>query len=226
MSNLCTGAVTFYSENEESVKRLMLKLEEIYNSPKRKDSVYEKGWLGHFANTFFPEIGWRRIPCQGRIELGKMEKKEKYFVYTIYTSTRNEAKIGIWHHIVEKFYPDIKIAYVAEECSMGYYVKWDETGLFYQDEYCISGCVPVKRDKPIYLGEEDHYWTDLADLQAWLDELLPFKFLHSTDITEMENSIQEILDELDDDDGEDKYYFNIYPFISIPPAEFEFEKAE
>ena len=139
MANLCTGAITFYSENEEVVKSMMHKFKEIFNSPPTFNNSFGNGWMGDYANTFFPDIGHEKIPCRGCIELGEFSKIEKYFYFEIYTQTANSAKIGLWHHIVEKYYPDISIAYIAEECGCGYFVKWDETGLFYSEEYYVDG---------------------------------------------------------------------------------------
>ena len=194
MANLCSVGITFYSEKKESIEELKKRFEQIYYASPTAESGFGRGWMGDYADAYFPQYGHDKILCHGYIAPGEFGKKDKFFFYSVSSETISVARMGLWHHIVKDFYPDVKIAYVAEECGNGYYVKWDEDGLFYRDEYCLSGYIPT----------------------------LPFSFAHSSDICETENEIQAKLDGYESD--EDEVYINIFRFIEMDPAEYEFTK--
>ena len=226
MANLCSVGITFYSETKESIEELKKRFEQIFYASTTAESEFGRGWMGDYADAYFPQYGHDKILCRGCIEPGEFGKKDKFFFYSVSSETISVARMGLWQHIVKDFYPDVKIAYVAEECDNGYYVKWDEDGLFYRDEYCLSGYIPTRSGEFEYLDEMDiHYWSgDFESLQNKLDEVLPFSFAHSSDICEAEYEIQAKLDGYESD--EDEVYINIFRFVRMAPAEYEFTKEE
>lgn len=220
MPNWCSTGITFYSENKKEIKMLKQRIVEIYNGPATRENGFGRGWLGDYANKFYPEIGSEKINCRGCIGHidDTVRRVDKYFAFSISTETAWSAKIGLWYKILKDFYPDIKLAYIAEECGNVYYVKWDETGKFYPEEYYVDICYPTSDGDIEYI--DDHAFYSLAEIYNWLEENLPFDFEKKDDVDELET---EIISKLDECENSDEYFCTIAKYDKINPSEFEFQ---
>ena len=217
MPNWCSSGIVFYSENEKSLANLQRKLNEIYEGKPTPDNAFGKGCMRDYANTFFPNIGAAQIECKGFVSyIGKIEPRENIFAFLICTQTAWTAKVGLWHRIIKDFYPDIKMAYVAEEYGSSYYCKWDETGLFFDYDYYVD--IEYPGDDEEVLCIEDHEFISMESIYKWLDFHLPFKYEKKDDIDELEKEINSKLDEY----SPNKFYCSMAKYNNIPPSEFKF----
>lgn len=124
--------ITFYSKNKKQLAAFHKRFNEILEDDATQENGFGKGWLGDFANTFYPHIGAQNIECRGSTDcISEIEHKENLDFFRILTTTAWTAKIGLFYKITQDFYPDIKIAYVSEEGGCEYYCKWDDDGLFF-----------------------------------------------------------------------------------------------
>ena len=129
-----------------------------------------------------------------------------------------DSKMGLWAYILKDFFPDVKMAYVAEECGCEYYCKFDETGLFYPHDYYVDIAYPGEGDEVEYI--EDHQFYSLQDVHDWLDANLPFKYEKKGDEYELEKEINSKLDLYDSDE----FFCTIAKYENISPSEFELKK--
>lgn len=217
MPNWCSSGIVFYSENKKSIENLQQKLNEIYDGKPTHDNAFGEGCMRDFANTFFPGIGAAQIKCKGFVSyIGKIETREKFFAFPICAQTAWTAQMGLWHRILIDFYPDIKMAYVAEEYGSGYYCKWDETGLFFNYDYYVD--IEYPGDDEEVLCIEDHEFVSMESIYKWLDSHLWLEYEKKDDIDELEIEINSKLD----DYSPNKFYCTMAEFNKIPPSEFTF----
>lgn len=176
--------------------------------------------MGDYANIFYPKIKAERIDCRGYISHldNSIRRKDKYFTFSICTETSWDAKMGLWAHILKDFFPDVQMAYVAEECGCAYYCKYDETGLFYPHDYYVDIAYPGVDGNVEYI--DDHEFTTIQEIHKWFDENLPFKYVKKEDANELELEITAKLEEQDSDE----FYCTIEKYMEISPSEFELKK--
>lgn len=225
MPNWCSTTIKFYSENKKQVDEMYEKFREIMGGKATEENDFGDGWMGNFANVFFPKLGADKIDCRGWIDnIDAPEEDGDCRVFTIWTETAWGAKMGIWHEIVKNFYPDVCIAYIAEECGCDYFCVYDATEgcRYFPDEFCVDGCLPTKDGKCEYI-EDKYQFGSVKEILEYLDKVLPFKFRHTDDIYELNEEIQKKLDELSDEREYDEYlYFQASKFEEISPAQFDF----
>ncbi len=227
MPNWCFTGITFYSEYEEQLRAMHDRFEEIRNGKSTVENDFGHGWMGDYANVFLPEYGHEKVDCRGSVTyIGDVEITfgNDLVFFKIETETAWDAKVGMWQKIVEKYYPDVKIAYVGEECGCGYFVKYDETGQFYGEEYYLDGCLPAK-DKAdgdyVYLSDEfDGCGTrlDLEEIQEHLDLVTDLEYKHANTYQELSKNIDDALSVIDDEE----LYFSVDEYAIVPPADFDF----
>lgn len=129
MPNWCSTCIVFYSENKEQLAAMQRRFTEIVEGDATQENGFGKGWLGDFANTFYPKIGALNIECRGSCDpISEIEHNYRFDCFRMWTMTAWTAKIGLFYKITQDFYPDVKIAYVSEEGGCEYYCKWDEEG--------------------------------------------------------------------------------------------------
>lgn len=220
MPNWCSTGITFYSENKNALKSLKRKIDEIYNGSATQENGFGHGWLGDYANAFYPKIGAEKINCRGCIDYidAKVSHLDKYYAFRITTETAWSAKIGLWYKILKDFYPDVNLAFIAEECGCVYYVKWDETGLFYPEDYYVDICYPTSEGEVEYI--DNHAFNSLEGIQKWLKHNLPFDFEKKDNVNELE---EEIISKLDECENSDEYYCTIAEYIEVHPSDFDFK---
>lgn len=201
------------------------KFSSIMSEKPTEENDFGDGWMGNFANVFFPELGHEKIDCRGWID--NMEAPEddgECRVFTIWTETAWGAKMGMWHEIVKNFYPDVNIAYIAEECGCDYFCVYDATAgcRYFPDEFCVDGCIPTKDGGCEYI-EDKYQFGSVSEIIAYLVERLPFEFKHTDDIYELNVDIQNRLDKISEEGEYDEcLYIQISKFEEISPAQFDF----
>lgn len=220
MPNWCSTGITFYSENEEQIKKFQSKLRDIYNIEPTVENGFGHGWLGDYANTFFPEIGHDKIECRGYVSYIDEDifEREGYYHFAICTETAWVAMIGLWREIVNRFYGGVKIAYIAEECGMDYFEKWDETGLFYPTEMYVDCYYPDKNGEDEYI--DDHAFDTISEVIDWLNNnVTQFEHTRTDNLDALEKETQDGLEKLDGD-----YYFSASWYKNSSPEDFQFRK--
>lgn len=225
MPNWCSSAIKFYSENENEVKEMLKRFVEIFNGEPAVENGFGHGWMGDYAHAFFPEVELEKIRCRGSVELeDAICKNGKYFYFTMFTETAWSPLMGLWHGIVEKFYKDVKIAYVSEETGMGVFSKWDESGVFFLEELYFDICFPTKDGETCQI--DDHYmFGSLDDIYKWLDENFSFKYEKKGSIEELEEELNEILHNKEEC-KDDYFYCQIGRYYDVHPAEYEMYHRE
>ena len=221
MANLCSTGITFYSEDKKVLKDFKRRIAKINNGNSTHENDFGSCWLGNIANKFYPEIGAEKINCRGSIVHldDTIRQTESFFSFSICTQTAWDAKIGLWAKIVRDFYPEIKIAYVAEECGCEYFAKWDDEGLFYPFEYYFDICYSDADGEEEYA--DDHNFNTVQEISDWLEAHLPFKFEKKANAGELENEINSKLNELEDSDG---FFCTIAKYTEVNPDDFSFYK--
>lgn len=225
MPNWCTTGITFYSKDRELVEKFYDKVVEILNGKPTAENDFGKGWLGDYANTFFPELGHAKINCRGMVECidDYTFDREDYICFSIATCTAWGPKIGIWREIIDRFYKGIEIAYLSEECGCAYYNKWDETGLFYPEVMYVDCCYPDENGDEQYIDE--HNFDTIPDLAKWLNENIPqFRHTMTDSLSDLADETQAGLEKLDD--GDERFFFNAEWYQEFPISEFDFLKEE
>ena len=223
MPNWCSTAIKFYSKDKDRVDEMYKKFLGIIKGEPTQENDFKNGWMGDFANTFFPELGAEKIECRGWVDgMDEPYDYDEYRVFTMWTETAWGPKIAIWNEIVEKFYPEVKIAYIAEECWCGVFCKWDDDGMFYPDEYYVDICYPDKNGEIQTL--DDHYqFGSVQEIQKWLDENMGLLYEHTDKLSDLETEVQSVLDAYSEEhDTEEALYCQIEEFESVAPSEFTF----
>lgn len=220
MPNWCSTGITFYSKNKKELLKLKRKLNKIYNGKPTAENDSGPGWLGDYANTFYPKIGHKKIDCRGVLELygeeNYLAESNGFFSFEIWTRTAWSAKIGMWHKVLEDFYPNTKLAYIAEECGSDYFLMWDEDNLLNCDGYYLDICCPNKSGETVYI--DDHGFKNIAAIHAWLDDTLPFSYHKTDDVHSLCRELCDKLAELDNDE----YYCTLAKYELVPPEDFNF----
>lgn len=216
MANWCSSGITFYSENKKSLTKLVERIKEIYDGKPTQENGFGHGWVGDYANTFYPSIGADKIDCRGYITHldESIRSVEKLYAFAICTETAWDGKMGLWASILRDFFPDVKMAYVAEECGCEYYCKWDETDLFYSHDYYVDIAYPGDDDEVEYI--EDHGFYSMQGIYDWLDAHLPFNYEKKADVCELEKEILSKLEEYDSDE----FFCTIAEYNKVSPSEF------
>lgn len=207
MPNWCTTGITFYSKDRELVEKFYNKVSDIMNGKPTVENGFGAGWLGDYANTFFPELGHNKIVCRGRVDYmdERIFDRGGFWFFSIATYTAWSAMLGIWREIVDRFYNGIEIAYLAEECNCGYFLKCDDTGLFYPEVMFVDCCYPDENGDEQYIDE--HNFEDIPALVKWLNENIPqFKHTVTDSLSDLADETQTGLEKLDD--GDERFFFN------------------
>ena len=224
MPNWCFSNITFYSEDENQIASMLAKFKEIMNGEPTKENDFGHGWMGDYANVFFPEIGSTTIECRGQVNgiSDNVERKGDYYFFGMDTCTAWGGKLAIWHAIAKKYYPSVKIAYVSEECSTEYFLIYDESGLFYDYKYYIDMCYENK-DGEIENIDDAYGYRSLEKIQEYLKKVLPFKFICYKELNKFVEHINRKLSEYEEKhDCPDDLYLQICEFRTVSPSEHPF----
>ena len=139
MPNWCSSTIYFYTKEKNVIEEFKNKVEEIYNGTATVKNGFGSGWLGDYVNTLLdPEYhaDTEKGPrCRGSLELYDelaIEEQGEYWCFHIYTETAWYPMIKMWQMILDKHYPQIKIAFRAEESGDDIYVRHDPENLFFE----------------------------------------------------------------------------------------------
>lgn len=223
MPNWCQTVIKFYSENRDQLEAMHKKFKEIKDGESTVENDFKNGFMGDYANTFFPELGHNKIECRGWVDgIDEIEENEEYHVFTMWTETAWGAKMGMWREIVKKFYPNVCIAYIAEECGCDYFCVWDKTRnkRFFPDLYYVDGCLPTKEGKCEFI-EDRYMFGSVKDIRDYLDKTLPFEYEHKDSLDELMEEVQNRLDEYSErNEWDEDLYIHLSEFEEVNPADF------
>ena len=222
MPNWCSTCIVFYSENKEQLAAMQKRFTEIVEGDATQENGFGKGWLGDFANTFYPKIGALNIECRGSCDpISEIEHNDKFDCFRMWTMTAWTAKIGLFYKIKKDFYPDVKIAYVSEEGGCDYYCKWDDEGLFFKEDYYVDGYYPIGKDDAEQI--DDHEFSSMEQIWKWLDETMPFKVRQYRDEGKQEKAWRNAMTKYAGKDSDEDFYCVIAKYYEMPPWEFSFK---
>lgn len=224
MPNWCMTTIKFYSEDKEQVEAMHKKFREIMDGEPTVENGFGHGFMGDYANTFLPELGHDKVECRGHVDqIDDVEQLDQYWVFTVWTVTAWGAKMGMWNEIVKRFYPKVEIAYIAEEGGNDYYCVWDSTAdkKFYPEKFYFDGCFPKEEGHCEYI--DDRYsFQSIEEIHEYLDNHLPFDYLHTDNLDALTENIQNKLDDYGElHEYDESLYVNIVEFAVIAPADFE-----
>lgn len=217
MANSCMSTIKFYSEDTEQLTLMHDRFKEIFDSS-------DTGEIGDYADAFFPEYGRDKMNCRGCVnEIDEIYSRNQYSVFTVWTETPWGPKIGIWYLTVRRFYPKVKISYIAEEPGGGLFNVWDETKgrLFFQETMYADWYLPNKDGQCEYI--EDHYaFGDLHDIMDFLDKNLPFEYVHSDNENTLIREVEAKLEEYDKQhECDEDLYFYVESFAEVHPSDYD-----
>lgn len=222
MPNWCSTCIVFYSENKEQLAAMQKRFTEIVEGDATQENGFGKGWLGDFANTFYPKIGALNIECRGSCDpISEIEHNDKFDCFRMWTMTAWTAKIGLFYKITQDFYPDVKIAYVSEEGGCEYYCKWDPDDFFFVGEYYVDACYPLNKEETEYI--EEHEYSSMEEIWEWLDKTMPFKVRHFRDEGKQERAWRNAMDKYINNDPDSDCFCVIAKYYEMPPCEFSFK---
>jgi len=216
MANYCSVGIKFYSENKSEIENLHKKFKEAKTN-NLNFSNHERDISG-FVYALAPEIV--DYDCRTEVEFDEIEMiemdNETLFVINMYNESAWVAPIGLWYELVHKNFPDIKIAYIAEEPGCEYFYKYDETNRFYPETYYVDGDIPTKDGKRMYI--EDHYmFSSSKEIYDYLTRILPFKIKRD----DIAGSFREKIEKYCETNNElDEYWLDIEQFTEYPPECF------
>jgi hypothetical protein len=137
MPNWCQTKIHFYSKDRNVVEEFRNKIREIYEAGATVENGFNKGWLGDYVNTLLvPEYHTDKDNCprcRGSIHLYndlEIDRLDGYWNFHIHTETAWEPMIKMWRMVLDKHYPKIKIAFLAEECGCELYLRHDPENIF------------------------------------------------------------------------------------------------
>lgn len=223
MPNWCITTIKFYSKNKNAVDNMYREFRKIIEGKPTAENDFGAGWLGDFANKYFPQYGHEKVDCKGKIEdIVEPEYVEDYKVFTLWTRTAWGAKMKIWDEIVKMFFPEIQIAYIAEEGGSCYYVKYDNTPgcVFFPEVFYLDGYLPRKDGDADFI-EEKYSFDSIESIMSYLESILPFEFEHKNDLGALEREIQEKLNDKYNDEDSQEFYIEIEEFDEVSPSEFK-----
>lgn len=116
------------------------------------ENDFGKDWLGSIVvgPTGFSD---NRLACRGLITImdeeitARQDEPDTYYFQVQYDSVWTDV-IKTWKIVLEKFAPNCKMYYVAEEHGCGYYVKNDRDGKYYDDEIIVLS--HLEKTNPLY----------------------------------------------------------------------------
>jgi len=140
------------------------------------------------------------------VDINKLNEKDGYHYFSISTETAWMPMIKMWHLMLKKLYPgkDIHLAYQAEEPGLDIFMKYDEEGIFYDEDYYIELYIEnletVQQKYPhIKFNEDpDHYCTEKYAIK-YLQELLNTKENNMDVLFKMAEQFNKELQTLDED---------------------------
>jgi len=226
MPNWCSVVIRFYSKNKEQLEKMRNKFLSIIENAPNDDGGFGSPWLGNFADEYFPEIGSERVDCRGWVDgTDDIWTRDDYYVFSVWVQAAWGAKMGLWHEIVKRYYPDVSIAYFAEECGCEYFCAWDQTEgkAFCPEAYYVDGCIPTATSDEEYIDDK-YGFRSVEEIWQFFDDKLPFKYQHTSDLSKLTEEIQQKLDEYDEKQEYPNggYFVQIAEFEEVDPATFNF----
>lgn len=227
MPNWCWTDIKFYSKDEELLRRMYKDFKAIEEGKPTQENDFGNGWMGDFANHYFPEYGAEKVECRGRVDgIDEICERCGISYFTVWTETAWGPKMAIWYEIVKRFYSGVEIAYSAEEAGCGLFLSWDKTNdtIFFPETYWVDGCLPKKGgQKGECVSIDDRYqFGSEKDIIDYLDDTLPFDFDHSGSLDDVCERIEGLLEKYEEEhESDENLYFQVEQFIEEDPSTYQ-----
>lgn len=133
MPNWCSTTFKFYSDNTEQITDFYNRIIEFTSHESKTRNDFGKKWLGNIIEGFNLEKV-ENIRYRGWIDI--CDKTENSF--SLYTETAWVPMTRMWNVIIEKYYPDIRYVFEAEECGNQLFVTSDADGEYFTNRYKLD----------------------------------------------------------------------------------------
>ena len=197
MANWCYAEIIFYSTSREEIEMMQARIDRINHTTNTPYGAYR---FELFANEYGLDCGepnW----LDGEVDyISPVIFNNDYYYFNVNTQTRWDLHLNLWILIIEKCYPQIKIAYFAEESGSEFFARYDETGCFFRENYYIDGYLPsnVSEDSGFYI--EDSCYEDFNTLLVWINENVGINVGYNT-VSKIQSTINSYLvDAYEEDD--------------------------
>lgn len=218
MPNWCWTCIKFYSKNEEAVKVLYEDFKKIFDEDEEC-----QGFMGDYADHYFPEYGCERVDCRGRVDgIDAIDKLSDLYYFTMWTETAWGPKMGLWYNIVTRFYKGVEIAYSAEEPGCGLFCVWDETegGLFFPETYYVDGVFPDE-DGECYYIDDKYQFNSETEIVEFLKEKMPYIKKWGDTFDKTISIVEDFLETCGNEhSGMESLYFQVGEFVEVNPSEY------
>lgn len=213
MPNWCDTEITFYSSDEGEISELREKLAKVFENSSH---------MRCYAEQLLPEIDTNNVKCRGIVIYidEEISKTNNLYWFSMSTETAWSPQIGLWRDIIKKHFSSIKLAYIAEECGLELYEKWDESELFYPQKIRVSGFVPTKNGVIMLDEDERSYNSNFQEAKAWLQEVLPFEFTLTKSGDDLNEKLDEYIESHGLENGEE-FWISFGFFEEYSPDKFE-----
>lgn len=139
MPNWCYTTIVFHSKNVKQIESFQKQVLQIFNGNSSVENDFHNGWLGDYVNYLLHPLTHDDVRCRGSvIFVDDVTQIEDSAYFQIETETAWSPMLKMWRLILEKHYPDIDIAFMAEESGCGIFEKYDTTGRFFEDTFDVD----------------------------------------------------------------------------------------
>lgn len=157
METWCDTSITFYIDNEIYLPELECfynaLLKQYFNCNFNVSNIIDPNpnWIGYIGNVFgIPEnkldeanlpdgVNSLRGYIQSTTKIDKIPlgNNQNLWYFSISTEDNYTPKINMWLYIIKNNIPNVKIAFSSSESNSRLYVKYDPTGIFYNNNNFI-----------------------------------------------------------------------------------------
>ena len=185
MPNWCYTNIKFYSKNPNQLMALFKR----FNRGSENNSLYDlmKSFYPNETNAFDA----RGCIISSDDEVNRLKNKDGVSIsyFGIDTETAWSPKIGIFQKILQDFYPDVELAYLANEDGYGVALKYDNNNLFFDANYHLNANFPYYEEIDWCPDKID--FSSINELLNYLRTELPLLHLNNINPTTECNEIEE-----------------------------------
>lgn len=202
MPNWCSTNYTIEGPKEEleSLKEKILTWTSEKTCPKPE---YGNNWLGNIV--LGAGLDKEKTEYRGYIEcLDDVCENEDTYTLTFQTETAWTAMNDMWYKILAKYAPHCTLYYSSEEPGCEYFVKNDELGKYYPEDYLVDAYID-KPDTPLKEKLKKMFDYTYVTAQELTEDL---REITNDNQSSLDTLIQKIKDESEEWDDDSNIHFN------------------
>lgn len=202
MPNWCSTNYTIEGPKKElkSLKEKILTWTSPKTCPRPKNG---ENWLGNIVLGAGLDI--EKIECRGIIEcLSDVETNDDTSTLTFQTETAWTAMNEMWYQILAKYAPNCTLYFSSEEPGCEYFVKNDEEGKYYPEEFLVDAYID-KPDTPLKKKIKKIFDYTYLTREELIDDL---REITNDDNSSLDTLIQKIKDESEEWDDDSNIHIN------------------